>query len=50
MKEYKVRLVKDETYKVVKVAYDENEDDETVFVGTLSDCEAWIRLTEKGYL
>lgn len=34
----------DSAYEVV------DEDFETMFQGSLSDCEAWIRLTEKGYM
>lgn len=42
---YVVRPHIDNNYKVV------NEDVEQImFIGSLSDCEAWIRLTEDGYL
>lgn len=41
---YRVRNLKDEKWQVI-------DDSENVFhQGNLSDCEAWIRLTEKGYL
>ena len=41
---YKVRFFQDSTYQVL------DEADNTMFQGSLADCEAWIRLTEKGYL
>lgn len=41
---YKVWLLKDSTYQVV------DEDNNLMFQGSLSDCEAWIRLTIGGYL
>ena len=51
MKEYKVRFFEDNIYKVVKI--DRNPglgfNEITVFQGTLSDCEAWIRLDKEGY-
>ena len=41
---YRVRLFMDETYQVL-----ERETDDILHQGTLSDCEAWIRLQEGGY-
>jgi hypothetical protein len=53
-KEYRVRLFMDETYEVVKKKDGADEDDHdywrSVHQGSLADCEAWIRLTEKGYM
>lgn len=46
---YKVRYFQDNTYEV----YGRNDDEESLysfFQGSLSDCEAWIRLKEGGYL
>jgi hypothetical protein len=45
MKKYQVFLLQDDVYQVVDV-----KTHETVFQGSLSDCEAWIRLKEGGYL
>jgi len=49
---YKVRLFIDNTYEVILI--DESDDDDaqdiSMFQGSLSDCEAWIRLKEGGYL
>jgi hypothetical protein len=51
---YKVRFFQDETYEVTEeVQSDEyygGYGEESVFQGSLSDCEAWIRLHEKGYM
>lgn len=51
-KKYKVRFQKDDTYQVVE-EYEITSGDwhyTVLFSGTLADCEAWIRLTEKGYM
>ena len=61
---YKVRLFQDETYEVLETIYkpynystttlpdDLTPTDEVVnvFKGSLSDCEAYIRLNEGGYM
>ena len=52
-KEYKVRFYQDDDYEVVEAV--DNGDPyefyyEQVFKGSLSDCEAYIRLKEKGYM
>ena len=47
MNRYTVRLFQDQTYEVVLHS---EEDDESVFQGSLSDCEAFIRLTAQGYM
>ncbi len=41
---YKVYHYLDDIYEVV------DKDNVRVFKGTLSDCEAWIRLKERNYL
>ena len=46
--DYKVRLYMDNIYEVYH--YDGNEDWVVMYQGSLSDCEAWIRLHEKGYM
>lgn len=60
MSKYRVQLFQDDIYEVIEVnklvegqpwaGWHEYHDDVKVFQGTLSDCEAWIRLTEKGYM
>lgn len=59
---YKVVLMSDDYYQVVKLnpnsKYDENDFDcdepqffeEGVYAGSLSNCEAYIRLHEGGYM
>jgi hypothetical protein len=49
--EYKVENLIDRTYQVVVYVqrYDEVER-EIKYQGSLADCEAWIRLTEGGYM
>lgn len=42
---YKVQLYMDSTYEVYY--YDEHNYFQSVFQGSLSDCEAWIRLKEQ---
>jgi hypothetical protein len=61
-REYKVRLLQDNTYEVIEVvtvygertsAYDSERSTVTenkVYQGNLSDCEAYIRLHEGGYM
>jgi len=54
MKKYKVKYTMDNNYKVV-IIQQEDEFEEPVevdfcFQGSLSDCEAYIRLTEDEYL
>ena len=52
-KKFKVRLYQDNTYEVLEKKYYAYEDDdfyESVFQGSLSDCEAYIRLHEGGYM
>lgn len=49
--EYKVELLQDNTYQVcVYIQVYEEIERETKFQGSLADCEAWIRLTEGGYM
>lgn len=51
--EYKVRLFMDNTYEVYFVTHDSESfrsDEYVCFQGSLADCEAWIRLTEGGYM
>lgn len=62
MTKYRVEHMKDNTYEVVETtteygerlnAYESEENKvtkESVFQGTLSDCESYIRLKEKGYM
>ena len=48
---YEVHLYMDDIYEVVVVDY--SGDDytyETVFKGSLADCESYIRLKEGGYM
>ena len=45
MKIYKVRFYQDDTYEIVNTEVGEVEHQ-----GSLSDCEAWIRLKEGGYI
>jgi len=45
MKKYKVRRYIDHIYEVWGT-----EDEHQYFMGSLADCEAWIRLEEDGYL
>lgn len=51
MKQFKVRLFQDNIYEIIKITIDGwNNIEEKVFQGTLSECEAWLRLTNDGYL
>lgn len=45
--DYKVRFFQDTTWEVYSV---EEECVQSHFQGSLTDCEAWIRLTERGYM
>jgi hypothetical protein len=52
---YKVWNLQDDTYQVVKLTPDPyepygGEHEEVMYQGSLSDCEAWLRLHEKGYI
>ena len=48
---YKVHFYQDNDYEVIDTDdYYSNEGAYSCFIGSLSDCEAWIRLTEDGYL
>lgn len=49
---YHVLSYDDDEYRVVDADqwYEGTEPLETLFHGTLADCEAWIRLTEQGYM
>ena len=52
-KRFKVRFYQNDTYEVLEKKYYHYEDDdfyESVFQGSLSDCEAYIRLHEGGYM
>ncbi len=42
---YHVHIFKDNTYEVIN-----EETHESLFQGTLADCEAWIRLKERGMM
>jgi hypothetical protein len=49
---YKVKFYQNNNYEVLELiqgAYNEEHWD-SVFQGSLSDCEAYIRLHEKGYM
>lgn len=51
-KKYTVMFVMDNTYEVLEKKYDSCEDNyfyEKVYQGSISDCEAYIRLKEGGY-
>ena len=54
MEKYKVRFYQDDLYRVMEPAYGDcyeyGEGEEPVFTGSLSDCEAYIRLHEQGYM
>lgn len=59
MANYRVQHFQDEIYEIVEEkliigqAWDGNDDyygDEQVFKGSLADCEAWLRLNERGYI
>jgi hypothetical protein len=47
---YKVSFYKDGLYEVLETGCEGDEYWFSVFQGTLSDCEAWIRLKEGGYI
>ena len=47
-KKYKVKFYQDNTYEVLKK--DDDESWESVYQGSLADCEAYIRLHENGYM
>lgn len=51
-KKYKVRLFQDSTYEVFEWKYYAMDEDgwESVYQGSLADCEAYIRLHDKGYM
>jgi len=61
-REYKVRFFQDNTYEVIEIvttygertsAYDSEPntvEENEVYQGSLSDCEAYIRLHEGGYM
>ena len=52
-KKFKVRLYQDNIYEVLEkkyYAYEDDESWESVYQGSLSDCEAYIRLHENGYM
>lgn len=53
MSDYKVRWYSDDEYQVTKPVYGDEyyygEGEETIFKGSLSDCESFIRLKEGGY-
>lgn len=48
MRKYKVEFMRDDTYEVIEWRGGYNS--ESVFQGSLSDCEAYIRLHEGGYM
>ncbi len=43
--EWRVEYSMNDDYRVVEI-----ETDEVKFLGSLADCEAWIRLTERGLM
>lgn len=48
---YKVRFFQDNEYEVISFWEEYGEiQEQSMFTGTLADCEAWIRLTEGGYM
>lgn len=51
---YKVESYIDHSYRVLEIYEDEDNYDNNnfkqVFAGSLFDCEAFIRLTENGYM
>jgi len=56
---YKVEFLQDQTYQVVIYTYTSNREltvdigylnREVFFQGSLSDCNAWLQLNDKGYL
>ena len=58
MSKYRVRFLMDDNYKVEEKqeiddryqVYGDEDRWDTVFTGRLSDCEAYIRLHEGGYM
>ncbi len=53
--ELKVRNLQDGTYQVVEMILSDSdnykyEDESVLHQGSLADCEAFIRLTENGYM
>jgi len=51
MTRYKVRHLKDKTYQVIDTECEsDNFFHSVMYQGSLSDCEAWIRLNDGGYL
>ncbi len=49
-KKYRVRFYKDGLYEVLEFVDDDCGYERTGFMGSLADCEAWIRLHEQGYM
>ena len=53
-KKYKVRPYMDNIYEVTERVYGNEyyygEGEESVFQGTITECEAWIRLHDEGYM
>ena len=50
MMKYRVQYYQDGIYEVMEKGEREYSDEESVFQGSLSDCEAFIRLHENGYM
>ena len=61
MKKYKVEWLQDDTYQVMETKDAElqtgdtslvvaQRQEEVVYQGSISNCEAWIKLHEKGYM
>jgi len=46
---YRVQFYQDGIYEVIRITGDDYAE-ESVFQGSLSDCEAFIRLNEAGYM
>jgi hypothetical protein len=57
---YRVQIMEDNIYEVIELnklvegqswdGWDDSYQDVKVFQGTISDCEAWIRLNDNGYI
>ena len=48
---YKVRFFQDNEYEVISLWEEYGEiHEQREFIGSLTDCDAWIRLTKEGYL
>ena len=48
MSTYRIRSLQGNVYQVIEA--DEYDGEHTVFQGSISDCEAYIRLAKDGYI